>query len=83
MCIYVCVHVFWSMCVFMFVCVNMQMKQKGSQHLSGWDDGGVLALHRQIHPLLFFWHCCSRQCPFGAFGGGAKCVSGLCSKVIW
>lgn len=37
---HVSVHVFWSMSVFMFVSVNVQMKQKGSQHLSGWDDGG-------------------------------------------
>lgn len=80
---------FWSMCVFIFVCVSMQMKQKESQHLSGclggMTVGGVFT--QTNTPFVVFpgllYVACWRQGPFGAFGVRAKCVSGLCSKVIW
>lgn len=59
--LYMCVHVLVRVCLFIFcVCANMQLKHKGSQHLSGWDDSGEAWVWTQIHPLLFFWHTVRR-----------------------
>lgn len=70
----------------MFVCVNMQMKQKGSQHLSGWDDGGGVGVETNT-PFVVFLACitlpAANSFHLVQFGVGAKCASGLCSKVIW
>lgn len=65
---------FWSMFVYacVFVCVNMQMQQKESQQLSGWDDGGGVGV--ETNTLCCFpgmgSTACRKQHPFGV---GAKC----------
>lgn len=84
--LHMCVHVSASVCVCLFVCVSMQMKQKGRRHLSGWDSGGGVGVETNT-PFVVFLACITT--PAGdsfhlvQFGAGAKCASSLCSKVIW
>lgn len=73
------VRIWFALRVFIFVCENMQIGQRGGASPlvcvrdDGGGRGGVLAFKQTNTPFVV---ACWRWHPFGV---GAKCVLGLCS----